>query len=94
MNHILLRDGNGDPIPDFLWVIPLLGDGYGVNLIPTGILMVQTHSSIGSSGVRYGYPLPIPVTHPVKRIVYHVSVTVYAWQAQPMTQMASPRPNM
>jgi hypothetical protein len=35
MNHILLRDGNGDPIPDFPWVIPLLGDVYGVNLIPT-----------------------------------------------------------
>jgi hypothetical protein len=39
--HILCvmcsRDGNGDPIPDSPWGIPLLGDGYGINLVPAGI---------------------------------------------------------
>jgi hypothetical protein len=31
------RDGNGDPIPDSPRGIPLLGDGYGTNLVPAGI---------------------------------------------------------
>ena len=34
---ILTRDGNGDPIPDSPRGIPLLGDGYGTNLVPAGI---------------------------------------------------------
>jgi hypothetical protein len=31
------RDGNGDPILDFSRGIPLLGDGDGKKMIPTGI---------------------------------------------------------
>jgi len=31
------KDGNGAPIPDSPWEIPLLGDGDGSKLIPTGI---------------------------------------------------------
>jgi hypothetical protein len=34
---IVLRDGNEDPIPDSPREILLLGDGYGTNLVPTGI---------------------------------------------------------
>jgi hypothetical protein len=34
---LLSRDGNGDPIPDSPRGIPLLGDGYGTNLVPAGI---------------------------------------------------------
>jgi hypothetical protein len=35
--HVAVRDGNGDPIPDSLRGIPLLGDGYETNLVPMGI---------------------------------------------------------
>jgi hypothetical protein len=31
------RDGNGDPIPDSPWGIPLLGDGDGEVSSPTGM---------------------------------------------------------
>jgi hypothetical protein len=31
------RDGNGDPIPDSPWGIPLLGDGDGEISSPTGM---------------------------------------------------------
>jgi hypothetical protein len=31
-----MSDGNGDPIFDFLWGIPLLEDGYETNLVPAG----------------------------------------------------------
>jgi hypothetical protein len=31
------RDGNGDPIPDSPWGIPLLEDGYVTNLVPAVI---------------------------------------------------------
>jgi hypothetical protein len=35
------KDGNGAPIPDSPWGIPLLGDGDGTNFIPTGIETVE-----------------------------------------------------
>jgi hypothetical protein len=34
---VLVRDGNGDPIPDSPRGISLLGDGYKTNLVPMGI---------------------------------------------------------
>jgi hypothetical protein len=37
LTHAPSRDGNGDPIPDSPRGIPLLGDGYGTNLVPAGI---------------------------------------------------------
>jgi len=33
----IIKDGNGDPIPDSPRGIPLLGDGDGVKYAPTGI---------------------------------------------------------
>jgi hypothetical protein len=35
--HVMSRDGNGNPIPESPRGIPLLGDGYGTNLVPVGI---------------------------------------------------------
>lgn len=34
---MVYRDGNGAPIPNSPWGIPLLGDGDGTNSIPIGI---------------------------------------------------------
>jgi hypothetical protein len=34
---VWIRDGNGDPIPDSPWGIPLLGDGDGEVSSPTGM---------------------------------------------------------
>ncbi|CAA0813053.1 Metal-nicotianamine transporter YSL3 [Striga hermonthica] len=40
-------DGNGDPIPDYPWGNPLLGDGDGMKSSPMGVLMGRKSSPTG-----------------------------------------------
>jgi hypothetical protein len=41
------RDVNGDPIPDNLWGIPLLGYGYETKIVPMGMDMGQNIHPLG-----------------------------------------------
>jgi hypothetical protein len=57
------RDVNGAPKPDYLWEIPLLGLGYGLNLIPMGIDLREIISPSGMAGIGLGGLNPNPITH-------------------------------
>jgi hypothetical protein len=46
-NTRVIRDVNGDPIPDNPWGIPLLGYGYGTKIVPMGMDMGQNLHPLG-----------------------------------------------
>jgi len=65
-DRIRSKDGNGDPIPDSPRGIPLLGDGDGKILIPTGKKTGrnQSPSGLAGTGMVVCAPYPIPASPP------------------------------
>jgi hypothetical protein len=60
--YVCARDGNGDPIPDSPQGIPLLGDGDGMNFIPTGMKTGKNcpSSGLAGAGTIHRSPCPVP----------------------------------
>jgi len=75
---VACKDGNGDPIPDSPWGIPLLGDGDGEILFPVGKKMGGNLSPLGlvGTGMVLHPPYPIPHPHPVKEYTPYASCKV------------------
>jgi hypothetical protein len=66
--YVCARDGNGDPIPDSPQGIPLLGDGDGMNFIPTGMKTGKNcpSSGLAGAGTIHRSPSPFPATPPLE----------------------------
>jgi hypothetical protein len=67
----MAKDVNGAPIPDSPRGIPLLGDGDGAKLFPTGMNLVenQSPSGITGTGMVCLSPAPIPADPPCQASV-------------------------
>jgi hypothetical protein len=64
--RVLTKDVNGDPIPDSPRGIPLLGDGDGAKVPPTGIDLGEnaSPSGIAGPGMVSSSPSPFPANPP------------------------------
>jgi len=64
VDTVVSPDGNGDPIPDSPWGIPLLGDGDGEILFPMGKKTGenQSPSGLAGTGMVHHPPYPIPAS--------------------------------
>jgi hypothetical protein len=60
------KNGNRDPLPVTRWVTTPLGDGFGHNFIPTGLLMREKEYPMGRTSTSIYSLNPYPCSHGYK----------------------------